>query len=228
MQSPPALVLFDIDGTLLRRAGQQHGEALVAAVARVTGRQTSIEGIPVQGMLDGDIVAAMLRSAGMDEAEAAAALPGIFDHAQTIYDETCPALEGKLCPSVHDALSLLADAGVVMGLVTGNLSRIAWRKMERAGITRFFRFGAFADMGSTRAELAGIAIRRARAEGWIAAETPVSLVGDHPNDVAAAKINGIRSIAVATGVVATSELALAQPDLLLPDLGALRLDMVTC
>jgi beta-phosphoglucomutase-like phosphatase (HAD superfamily) len=46
----PALVLFDIDGTLVRRAGPHHREALVEGVRRVTGLVTSTDDIPVQGI----------------------------------------------------------------------------------------------------------------------------------------------------------------------------------
>jgi hypothetical protein len=60
----PGLVLFDIDGTLLRRAGSQHREALVEAVRRASGITTTIDGIPVAGMLDRDIAGSMLRAAG--------------------------------------------------------------------------------------------------------------------------------------------------------------------
>src|SRR5712691_7425158 len=59
-----ALVLFDIDGTLLRRAGPHHREALEEAVHRATGLRSSTEGVPVQGMLDRDILTQMLRNAG--------------------------------------------------------------------------------------------------------------------------------------------------------------------
>jgi len=65
----PAVVLFDIDGTLLRRSGPHHREALVEAVRRVTGLDTSTDGIPVQGMLDRDILAQMLRAAGASRAQ---------------------------------------------------------------------------------------------------------------------------------------------------------------
>jgi hypothetical protein len=43
-----ALVLFDIDGTLTRRAGPHHRDALVVGIRRVTGLETTTEGIPVQ------------------------------------------------------------------------------------------------------------------------------------------------------------------------------------
>ena len=51
------LVLFDIDGTLLRRAGPHHRNALIEAVQRASGMDVSLDGIPVAGMLDRDIIA---------------------------------------------------------------------------------------------------------------------------------------------------------------------------
>ena len=60
-----------------------------------------------------------------------------------------------------------------MGLVTGNLTRIGWWKLERAGLRRYFRFGAFGEMARNRAGLARLALRRARQEGWIGPATPV-------------------------------------------------------
>ena len=123
-------------------------------------------------------------------------------------------------------LEALRRHRVLRALVTGNLARIGWKKMERAGLKRYFRYGAFADQGHTRAELAANAIRQARERGWISAHTPVSLIGDHPNDINAARANGIRSIAVATGVVPKDELAEHRPDLLLDDLNHLDVETV--
>ena len=219
-------MLFDIDGTLIRRAGPHHREALVEAVRRVTGLESTTEGIPVQGMLDGDILAEMMRRSGARPAQIQRAMPRVFREAQCVYESTCPALVRKRCPGAGAALRRLEKAGVVIGLVTGNLSRIAWKKMQQAGIAEYFRFGAFAEMGRSRAELVRKAARQARSEGWIARGAPVSLVGDHPNDILAAKANRVRSIAVATGVVPAAELAVHEPDLLLEDLHDLKPEMV--
>ena len=87
-----------------------------------------------------------------------------------------------------------------------------------------FRCGAFAEMARTRAGLTKIAIREARRKRIVGRETVVSLIGDHPNDVQAAKMNGIRSIAVATGLSSFEELAACQPDALVPDLRSLKLE----
>jgi phosphoglycolate phosphatase len=222
----PALVLFDIDGTLIRRAGPHHREALVEAVRRVTALETTTDGIPVQGMLDGDILAEMMRRAGAPPRQIRTSMPKVFEQAQRVYESSCPPLVRKRCPGARAALGRLERAGVVIGLVTGNLSQIAWRKMQRAGIAEFFRFGAFAEMGHSRAELVRKATRQARAERWLVRGAPVSLIGDHPNDILAAKANRVRSIAVATGVVSAAELAEHAPDLLLEDLHQLKPEMV--
>jgi phosphoglycolate phosphatase-like HAD superfamily hydrolase len=221
-----ALILFDIDGTLVRRAGPHHREALVQAVRRITGISTTTEGIPVQGMLDPDIVKVMMRRAGARAAAARAAMPEILRAAERYYLRVCPELHGKHCPGVEPVLERLSRRGNLLGLVTGNLTRIGWRKLERAGLRKYFQFGAFGEMARTRAGLARLAVRRARASGWIARGAPVSLIGDAPQDILAARANGIRSISVSTGITPLPELVALQPDILLTNLRDLRLPMV--
>ena len=222
----PGLVLFDIDGTLLRRAGPHHREALEEAVFRVSGLAAGIDGIPVQGMLDRDIITVMLRRSGATLKQARAMLPEIMKRAQSLYARRCPDLTDKTCPGAREALERLRSNGLVLGLVTGNLSRIGWKKMERAGLKRHFRFGAFAEQAKSRSGLARLAIREARRNGWIGRGAPVALVGDHPNDVEAAKRNRIRSIAVTTGLSSAEELAARQPDYLLAGIHEVQAEMV--
>ncbi len=221
-----ALVLFDIDGTLVRRAGPHHREALVVAVRRVTGLETTTEGIPVQGMLDPDILAAMMRRAGAATRAIRAAMPELLRAAERYYLRVCPALHSKHCPGVEPVLDRLTRRGFLLGLVTGNLTRIGWRKLERAGLRRYFRFGAFGEMAKTRAGLARLAMREARRRGWIDRDAPISLIGDAPSDVIAARANGIRSIAVRTGITPVAELRAEKPEILLANLRHLRLRMV--
>jgi len=221
-----SLVLFDIDGTLVRRAGPHHRAALVYGVRKVTGLNTTTEGIPVQGMLDPDILTVMMRNAGAGRKAIREAMPKILRAAERYYLRVCPTLGGKLCPGVEVVLERLARRGNLLGLVTGNLTRIGWRKLERAGLRDYFRIGAFGEMAGSRAGLARIAIREARRRGWILPGTRVSLIGDATSDIAAAKANGICSIAVRTGITPPAELAAAGPDFLLRNLRDLRLWMV--
>jgi phosphoglycolate phosphatase-like HAD superfamily hydrolase len=127
---------------------------------------------------------------------------------------------------VRHLLRRLQQRGVLLGLVTGNLTRIGWKKLERAGLKPYFRFGAFGEMAKDRAGLARLAIRHARAQGWIAKGTPIALVGDAPSDIVAAQRNGIRSIAVHTGISSRDDLLAYAPDLLLEDLRGLTLERI--
>jgi phosphoglycolate phosphatase len=222
----PALILFDIDGTLVRRAGPHHRDALAEGIRLVTGLETTTEGIPVQGMLDPDILSIMLRRAGVSRTAILQALPEIQRAAERYYLRVCPEIHGKRCPSVTMLLDRLTRRGHLLGLVTGNLTRIGWHKLDRAGLRPYFRFGAFGEMAATRGGLARIAIREARSKGWIGRKTPISLIGDSPNDVIAARDSGIRSIAVRTGITPPGELEAERPDFLLRTLRDLRLRMV--
>ena len=221
-----ALVLFDIDGTLVRRAGEHHREALVYGVRKVTGLETSTEGIPVQGMLDPVIVWRMAQRAGAKRADIRIALPEIQRCAERYYSRVVPNLEDKHCPGVSETLEHLSSQGILLALVTGNLTRIGWRKLERAGLRRYFRYGAFGEMATTRAGLARHAIREARDRQWIARGTRIALIGDATSDIIAAKQNRICSISVETGITPRSELAALKPDFLLPDLRNLRDEMI--
>jgi phosphoglycolate phosphatase len=220
------LVLFDIDGTLVRRSGPHHRDALAEAVHRVTGLETTTDGIPVHGMLDQDILTQMLLREGLSDRKISAILPAIHDHAQKIYVRTCPDIRRKTCPGVRSLLYRLTRRKATLALVTGNLTRIGWKKVERAGLKHYFQFGAFSEMAKTRAGLAKMAIAEARRQGHISKNSPIALVGDAPSDILAAQTNGIRVISVATGISTKAELAAHNPDILIDDLRQLTWDML--
>lgn len=221
-----ALVLFDIDGTLTRRAGPHHRDALAAGIRRVTGLETTTDGIPVQGMLDPVILAAMMRRVGAKVPDIREAMPAVMRAAERYYLRVCPELHDKHCPGVEPLLERLTRRNILLALVTGNLTRIGWRKLERAGLRDYFRFGAFGEMAPTRAGLAKLAIRKAKREKLIARDAPISLIGDATSDIIAAQANGIRAISVWTGITPVEELRPLRPDVLLKDLRELRLRMV--
>jgi phosphoglycolate phosphatase len=223
-----AMVFWDIDGTLIRRAGPQHREALIDSVRRVTGLETSVDGIPLHGMLDPEILSAMLRNAGASAAQIRKAMPDIARRAQAQYVRTCPNLERKVCPGVRKVLGRLSRAAVPMGIVSGNFTRIGWKKVECAGLRDHFRIAAFAGMGKDRAALLRLALRQSRDRGWITRRSLISLVGDTPRDVQAARANGVRAVAVATGLSTREELEAARPDILVDDLRQLAPDTLWC
>jgi len=165
-------------------------------------------------MLDRDILTLMMRASGQSVRSCRQLLPELMRIAPELYMRPGPDLRRKICPGVRPLLKRLRKAGIPTGLVTGNLSRIAWKKLERAGLDGYFRFGAFSEEGTTRSSLARLAIRHARRQRWISRDSVVSLIGDHPNDIIAARANGIRAVAVASGIPTREELAEHLPDIL--------------
>jgi phosphoglycolate phosphatase-like HAD superfamily hydrolase len=112
----------------------------------------------------------------------------------------------RLAPGVAEALaSLEGDPRFRFSLLTGNFEPVARLKLERAGIGRFFEEGqgAFGSDAEERNELVPVA--RGRAGGWPRERTVV--IGDTPRDIACARADGVRVVAVATGPFALEDLA---------------------
>ncbi|HEY2572346.1 MAG TPA: haloacid dehalogenase-like hydrolase, partial [Solirubrobacteraceae bacterium] len=122
------------------------------------------------------------------------------------YAAHCPAsLRGTLAPGIAELLASLAGRdGARCSLVTGNYEAVARLKLERAGIGHHFAAGqgGFGSDSEHRDQLPPIA--RARAGGYPRASTIV--IGDTPLDIACARADGLRVLAVATGTYAASEL----------------------
>ncbi len=226
LKSAKLLFLFDIDGTLLSKAGPHHRRALEHAAGLSAGRPITTEGVPVAGMLDRDILRLMLSQAGVSEKRIAQWMPIIVAEAQRHYPKICPDLRHRVCPGMRAFLGKLRRRGISAGLVTGNLSRIGWHKMHQAGLRNFFSFGAFAEMGRTRSELAAKAIQQARGMKLCSGDSRVFLVGDHLNDIRAARDNQISIISVTTGPMSREELSAFSPDFLLDNIRDLPLEII--
>ena len=82
---------------------------------------------------------------------------------------------------------------------------VARRKLACAGIGHYFAAGqgGFGSDSEDRGELPAVA--RARAGGWPRERTVV--IGDTPRDIACARADGVRVIAVATGPYSAEALA---------------------
>jgi len=209
----------------MRGAGAHHKEALLEGIRRVTRRQASFDGIDTAGKLDMDLIAALLHSTGV--APEAELLAEIAAQSQLAYIAHCTHdLSPFVLPGARELIQQLAERRAALALVTGNLSAIGWRKMELAGLKDFFHCGAFSEDGPTRAQLANIATLRARQQKHAAANCRISLIGDHRNDIEAAKANQFRSIAVASGPMPAAELRKFAPDIFLNSLTELDVNLL--
>jgi phosphoglycolate phosphatase len=177
-------------------------------------------------MLDPDILTSMMLNAGADPRDIRRSMHAMIERAQSLYIGSVPDLRDKSCPGARELLDELRRREVLLALVTGNLTTIGWKKLERAGLADYFQYGAFGETGKDRSVLAKHAIETARTEYRIAPEAPISLIGDAPADIIAAKANGIRSISVCTGLTSKEELEAHSPDIVLEDLRLLSAEML--
>jgi phosphoglycolate phosphatase-like HAD superfamily hydrolase len=219
------LFLFDIDGTLLRRMPPAHRLALCDAAATVFGVQLSTPDLgQTAGMTDSAITWRMLRAAGVPDATIAEGLPAFFTVAADAYERHVPNdLRPYHTPHAQPALERLAGLGAHLGLVTGNIRRVAWTKLRAAGLADYFIDGGFGDEASEREKLPPLAL--ARMEDACArtfAPEMVFVVGDTPADVACGAACGLRTVAVATGPIhSLAELRDAGADYAFEDLSGL-------
>ena len=117
------LVLFDIDGTIMRGAGAHHKEALLEGVRRVTGRAASFDGIDTAGKLDMDLISELLGTPAEKQL-----LEEIAQESQRAYVTNCSHdLSPFVCRGARELIEHLTMHGAALALVTGNLSAIGWR-----------------------------------------------------------------------------------------------------
>ena len=177
-------------------------------------------GVEAAGRTDGAIIRDLLATAGVAEEDFAARWAEVQAAAVEAFGELClPDLSGHVAPGIVELLGELAgrETDFRLSLVTGNLEPVARLKLARAGIGDHFEpgQGGFGSDHASRAELPPIA--RARAGGWPRDRTVV--IGDTPRDIACARADEVRVVAVATGPFAVD--ALADADAVVDDARAL-------
>jgi phosphoglycolate phosphatase-like HAD superfamily hydrolase len=203
------LILFDIDGTLLKPIGLGR-RSLEAAFRDRYACEAVFAGIGFHGRTDFDIIEqGILRIKG-DRADAAQIVAAYLTHLAREVDAG-PSL---VLPGVVELLTTLAaDPSVTLGLVTGNVREGARIKLARDRIGGYFRIGAFGDDHRDRGELVRIAKERAREAGLNGfSDRDVFVIGDTRNDVAAARAANAVAVAVATGGDSMEDLASGGPD----------------
>lgn len=222
------LVLFDIDGTLLRAQGVG-AIAMERAGRRVLGPSFTLEGIDFGGALDPWIFRQAAQRLGHEDPSPLH--PTFRDEYLVELARALDAGERRpvLLPGVLAALAAFRDdPTATLGLVTGNYARAVPLKLRAAGIDpEQFVVGAFGDDAPTRPELVRLAMEQWRARGADPDPRRVVVIGDTPRDVDCAKKNGCRSVAVATGWHSIEQLEAGGADLVLRDLTALMPSLQT-
>lgn len=214
------LLLFDIDGTLIR--GDQAGRlAMGAALEQMFGTKGSLDTYEMGGKTDSRIVSDLLSEVDIDSLEIRQKLPDFFQLMADFAREVYPLRDITTCPGVESLLARLrVRDDVMVGLLTGNAETTAPLKLTAAGIDPAqFVVGAYGSDDLDRNNLPKIALQRANElTAEVLTADNVVIVGDTPADVQCARVGMARSVAVASGWHSADTLLQYQPDYLFTNL----------
>lgn len=212
------LILFDIDGTLIRTGGAGV-KAFESVFREVFGLENGTGNISFAGRTDAGLIREMMRNHSVDDTDENFDL--FFEAYPKWLTHWLGEMGGKICDGVDPFMKhCTARSGApLIGLLTGNVRPGAEMKLRHFDIWDRFEFGAFGSDHENRNELAVIAWERGkdRVGADLKAEE-ILVVGDTPKDVECARAIGANVLAVTTGGATRVELSDVQPDWLVDSL----------
>lgn len=207
------LILFDIDGTLLRVRGISR-QSLIDALRDVFGTEGTAATHNFAGKLDSVIIKEVMRAAGLSDTD----IHNGFEEAKRLYirnfKQHAQREHIEVMAGIYELVEKLAnDERVVLSLLTGNFEESGRHKLALPELNRYFAFGAFADDAETRNALPAVAVQRAfERTGIRFTGKDVVIIGDTEHDINCAKVLNSKCIAVATGHYTVSQLQSFNPD----------------
>jgi phosphoglycolate phosphatase-like HAD superfamily hydrolase len=193
------VVLFDIDGTLLKgpdqgpSAGYEAMHTALAALARPTNQARDID---FAGRTDPHIARMLLGAVGEDN-PGPKRIRSLLDLYLEHLSRLVPERPYHVIGDPEAAVRALQQTGAIIGLGTGNLRRGAQLKLEHAGIHTLFdlTLGGYGEDGERRSDLIAAGAWRCDPGRRL----PVVVVGDTPHDIEAAHTCGALCVGVPHG-----------------------------
>lgn len=223
----PKILLFDIDGTLIRAVRRPEYRSLIHdMLTDIFGTCGRIAEVDFGGRTDLSIYREALECEGIT-------MEMIHHHLPVVEARMVKILEGlaatgevfKLCAGVRELLDAInEDKELLPSLLTGNVEKLAEAKLQVVGIHHYFRGrGAFGSDAENRDHLPEIAAQRMRQHlGKDIEPEQFVVIGDTPRDISCARYFGAKVIAVATGAHTLEQLQNFAPDVLLKDMSDTR------
>jgi phosphoglycolate phosphatase len=203
----PWLVLFDIDDTLVKRmkgysVGMDRWKKAMQKVFDVVIDATPHE--YYKGWVDYQIGWDLVKGFGVSLTEFEAKFSDIRE---ALYQEALiQTKERGLLYEVIPASAQLATwlnekEQIHVGLLTGNLEKVGWWKLDQAGIRSLFSFGLFSDTVKDRQSIAFLAIPKAKQQfGIDFTPDQVTVIGDTIYDIRCGKAIGAHTIGYTSGI----------------------------
>lgn len=212
------LVLFDIDGTLVRTGGAGM-QAFAKVFATEFGATDHFERLKFAGRTDVSLVREFF---GFHQ------IPPTRENFERFFaryvfwlDQILQTSQTQTCPGVWEFIHGLVTLPrpPLLGLLTGNIRLGAQIKLSHFKLWEVFQTGAFADDHEERDQIAAVARERgSRILGKELAGEEILVIGDTPLDIRCGRAIGAKVLAVATGGAALDELQRHRPDWATDDL----------
>lgn len=207
------LILFDNDDTLITGKNKVHRQSFSVGIKKLFNVDVNVDEIKVSGKTDTKIVIELLTKRGFSVEEIRPKLKEVFEVMTDFVKENIRDSGIIVNEGIKELLQELKDRGYILGLVTGNLEKIAELKLKEVDLFEFFKVGAFGEVSEFREKLIEKAINQAETEFNIKiSKKDVFYVGDALLDVETGKKAGVKTIAIATGVHSKEELEKSNPD----------------
>jgi phosphoglycolate phosphatase-like HAD superfamily hydrolase len=213
------LLLFDIDGTLVR-AGEVGGAVFDRAIEAVLG-EVPAQRVPMSGKTDPQIVREYLALLELDDPDH---LPAVLLHLERELAAAADQLarDGKPCPGATELLTALAqDDRLHLSVLTGNIAPNAVVKLSAFGLQEWLDLetGAYGSDSEDRKALVPIALDRlSTLRGAHLSPDQTWVIGDTPRDFECAVAGGAHCLLVATGSYTVEELEQLGADAVLADM----------
>ena len=210
-RTPPRLILWDVDGTLVW-TGPATRLAFERAVASVIGRAVDGRLVSFGGKTDPQIALEILAAMAVSGHDARDHLAGVLSALEREMEAAADDLRrgGRVLPGVREILGRLHDRpGITSSVLTGNVATNARLKIGAFGLDRYLdlEVAAFGSDHEDRERLVPIAVRKlADVRGVMVRPADVWVVGDTGRDLACARAAGARCLLVATGMIPLEEL----------------------
>ncbi|MFN3306790.1 MAG: HAD family hydrolase [Candidatus Kapaibacteriota bacterium] len=216
----PFLLLFDIDGTILKVQDGLSKSIFQSVFCNFFRRKQLPLDFDFAGRTDLEILFLLSLRYDVDFSMVEANLDSIWKSILSEFKQKCTRKEIHLCPFVKEFIEKLSNyKNVALGLLTGNFKESAYYKLKLVELDGYFPFGAFGNESINRSTLHKIAIARANEyySKQIFNIENTFVIGDSIADITSAKENGIKVVAVATGTNNANQLYELEPNLLVHD-----------
>jgi len=220
------IILFDIDGTLIK-AGGAGARALDHAVEAMTGRPEACKNIIWQGATDKTNFQNAFEAGSGRKPNKKEAAELTRKYVERLPHEVLASIKAKKYLKIRGVEKFLEKlAGrkdVMVGLGTGNLKDGAFIKLEPSGLLKHFAFGGYGCDSHHRSEVLEKAVgRAAEIAGVKIKQREVFVIGDTHRDVEAAKEAGYHSGAVLDGFGDPKLIMRSNPELMAKDFSNMK------